>query len=220
VKLVKRRVTIASPFRIPRFLGYVALYLALTAGSFVLAKTAMELSASPHAAAQTSLKAALRFAPRITVRDAGLPRTLRIPRIGVEADIEQVGLTNEGAMDVPQDYWRVGWYELGPRPGEQGNAVIAGHLDTMTGAAVFARLPDLRAGDEIEVEDAKGKTRTFIVERKTSFKDEDAPLDEIFGTATSAHLNLITCGGAWDEKAGHYKERIVIFAKLQASNDS
>ena len=58
------------------------------------------------------------------------PRRLTIPSIGVDAGSEYVGLTADGAMGVPKDPSKAAWYSLGPRPGEPGNAVVAGHVGT------------------------------------------------------------------------------------------
>jgi hypothetical protein len=67
----------------------------------------------------------------------GLPVRLRIPAIAVDAAVEHVGLTPDGAMDVPASYADVAWYTLGPKPGEPGNAAIAGHLDSPTARTAF-----------------------------------------------------------------------------------
>lgn len=56
------------------------------------------------------------------------PVRLKIPKINIDAAIESVGLTPEGAMDVPKSHTNVAWFNLGPRPGEQGSAVINGHF--------------------------------------------------------------------------------------------
>jgi sortase A len=153
--------------------------------------------------------------PRIEVHAAGLPLALRIPAIGVDAPIEQVGLTAEGAMDTPKDWWNVGWYSPGVRPGETGNAVIAGHFDSDTGAAVFWKLGKLKPGDSMDVTDDRGETHTFVVDRLARFDDSNAPMQEIFGTASGTHLNLITCAGVWDAKAHRYGKRLVVFTTLQ-----
>src|SRR5947209_11124825 len=86
------------------------------------------------------------------VPPVGLPVRLRIPAIEVDAEVEQVGLTPDEAMDVPRDPHHVAWYNLGPRPGEWGNAVIDGHVDYHgIGPVVFWRLHELQAGDELIV---------------------------------------------------------------------
>src|SRR5947209_4775978 len=61
-----------------------------------------------------------------------LPTQLLIPAIHVDAPVEQVGTTEDGAMDVPKEWEDVGWFEKGYRPGQSGSAVVAGHLDSTT----------------------------------------------------------------------------------------
>lgn len=71
-----------------------------------------------------------------------MPLRLSLPRLRIDADVEQVGLAPDGAMDVPERFDTVGWYRLGARPGELGNAVLAGHLDAKTAPAIFWRLKE------------------------------------------------------------------------------
>src|SRR4029450_3741696 len=58
----------------------------------------------------------------------GRPVSLRIPAIGGDARGVPVGLGPGRAMEVPA-VDLAGWYELGPRPGAAGPAVIVGHVD-------------------------------------------------------------------------------------------
>lgn len=144
-------------------------------------------------------------------RDPGLPVRLRIPSIEVDAAIESVGLTSKGAMDVPKDPNDAGWYNLGPRPGESGSAVLAGHLDWYKGkTAIFQYLSKLREGDLLSVETDKGRFFTFVVrEIRTYRPDEYVP--EVFLKSDGIHLNLITCGGIWDSVQKIYRERLIVF---------
>jgi hypothetical protein len=79
------------------------------------------------------------------------PARLEIPAIGVSSSLVRLGLEPDGAMQVPDDYQVAGWFTGGPQPGQLGPAVIAGHVDSRTGPAVFYRLRDLRPGDQIRV---------------------------------------------------------------------
>jgi len=89
-------------------------------------------------------------------------------------------------------------FDLGPRPGERGSAVIAGHLDGKNGeAGVFVNLDKLKTGDKLYVEDGKGTSTTFIVRGSHAYNPGYA--DDVFSGTNSAHLNLITCDGVWDE---------------------
>ena len=146
------------------------------------------------------------------VATVGLPSRLTINTgsVQVDAPVEYVGLTPERAMETPDGWWNVGWYELGPRPGEVGNAVLAGHLDSTSGPAVFWDLAKLQIGDEVSVTDEFGDMIRFVVRRMEVYGATDAPLNLIFGPTEGAHLNLITCQGTFSGSAG-YDSRLVVF---------
>ncbi|PIR13819.1 sortase [Candidatus Falkowbacteria bacterium CG11_big_fil_rev_8_21_14_0_20_39_10] len=142
----------------------------------------------------------------------GLPVRLKIPVISVDSAVIPVGLTPDGAMDVPKDPAEVAWYSLGPRPGESGSAVIAGHYDWIKNIlAVFDNLHKLSKGDKISVEDENGVATTFVVrEIRIYGKDEDA--SNVFGSDDDkAHLNLITCTGVWNKAKKIYSNRLIVF---------
>ncbi len=148
---------------------------------------------------------------------AGVPVRLEIPAIGVDAVIEHVGLTAERAMDVPQDWMNVAWYEGGPMPGATGNSVIAGHFDTSTGGpAVFWMLNRLSPGDEAIITYEGGDRYTFIVQElaEYDYDAKDDVIDTIFGESLAPNLNLITCQGVWDYGNGTYNKRLVVFTEL------
>ncbi|WP_419876135.1 class F sortase [Candidatus Pristimantibacillus sp. PTI5] len=144
-----------------------------------------------------------------------IPTTISIPAIDVKAAIENVGTMENGQMGVPQHIDGVGWFEPGTKPGAKGNAVMAGHVDSLTGPAVFYKLDRLKAGDEIIVSDKEGTTRTFIVMDKQRYPREEAPLEDIFGFSYQSHLNLITCTGEFNDEAKTHEERLVIYTELK-----
>lgn len=142
----------------------------------------------------------------------GSPEQLRIARLKITAHVVPVGLAADGSMQSPQTWEDVGWYSLGAKPGEAGNAVIAGHLDSDTSTAVFWHLKDVVIGDEITVTDDGGTSRTFVVRDKRTYPSDSAPLSQIFGPRDAASLNLVTCSGTWDTARKRYTERLVIFS--------
>jgi len=145
------------------------------------------------------------------------PVRLIIPAIGVNANIQSVGLAwqNNGEMGIPTNFTDVGWYNQGPRPGAPGSAVIDGHLDGKNvPEAVFYHLGDLKPGDLVEVVDAGGKTLQFRV-TSTKLYDYNAPTTDIFSSNdTKEHLNLITCAGDWIPTQKLYNQRVVVFTEL------
>ncbi|MGP1906773.1 sortase domain-containing protein [Metabacillus sp. JX24] len=144
-----------------------------------------------------------------------IPATVEIPSINVNASIEQVGILDNGQMGVPEDINNVGWFEPGVKPGSRGSAVLAGHVDSKTGPAIFFDLKKVKEGDEIIVKDQNGTALTFIVKKQESYERSSAPIDEIFQTSEGQYLNLITCTGTFDRSAGTHEERLVVFAELK-----
>jgi len=141
--------------------------------------------------------------------------TLNIPSLGTKAKIEAVGLTATGNMNAPVNAKKVGWYKFGPRPGQIGNAVIDGHLDTYTtSSGVFKNLNQLKTGDDVYVATAQNQMLHFKVNHAETYNAADAPLQTIFGSSDKAHLNLITCTGAWDPKSHQYTQRLVVYTDL------
>lgn len=140
------------------------------------------------------------------------PATITIPAIGVQAPIVGVGLQADGAMQVPEPD-QVGWYKLGPRPGDGGPAVLIGHVYyRRTGPAVFYRLGELRPGDEILIGQHGGATTRFLVGRLERHPKTALPTKRIWTGATRPLLRLITCGGSLDRSTGHYRENLIVYA--------
>lgn len=148
---------------------------------------------------------------------AGIPARLKIPKIGVDALVEPMGLTADGDMEAPSGAKTVGWYKFGITPGNKGSAVMDGHFGTWENGdkSVFDDLSKLVAGDSLIVEDDKGVVTKFIVRKlQTLGKDDDATA--VFTSNDGkAHLNLITCQGDWIDSESTRSDRLVVFADRQ-----
>jgi len=145
------------------------------------------------------------------------PLRLVIPSIGVNAFVEQLGIQANGDLATPTQHpWDdVGWYKLGPLPGERGSAVIDGHLDRPGGSwAVFWRLSDMRVGNEVLVVNGAGKTLHFRVTRMAFYTPQVAPIQDIFGNSGGIYLNLLTCAGDWIPSEKQTTLRLVVYTSL------
>jgi LPXTG-site transpeptidase (sortase) family protein len=140
---------------------------------------------------------------------------LLIPSIGVDSQIEYVGQTPSGAMDVPVKPENVAWYKLGTPVGSRGSAVITGHLDYYaTGKAVFWDLNKLQVGDTYSIVTSTGRRLTFRVTKTEIYEVSQVPLSVIFGPSSTADLNLITCDGAFNASNADYSRRLVVYSTL------
>jgi sortase A len=148
-----------------------------------------------------------------TSTDTGLPVRLRIPKIGVDAALEYVGLTADGEMGVPEGPSNAAWFDAGPRPGEEGTAVIDGHYGWKDDIpAVFDDLIKLQKGDKIYVEDQGGTTIAFVVRDVRTYAENESTSGVFVSSDGKVHLNLITCEGVWSAASKSYSERLVVFA--------
>jgi sortase (surface protein transpeptidase) len=144
-----------------------------------------------------------------------LPTRVRIPSIGVDGELEELGRASDGTIEVPA-WHRAGWYVDGPRPGLPGPAVILGHVDSVDGPAVFARLGELRPGEEVLVDRDDGSVATFAVDRLERHPKDRFPTEAVYAPTLEAGLRLVTCGGSFDRTTGHYRENVVAFATLRS----
>lgn len=169
----------------------------------------VSLSLAPTAEAKTTTESAV-----LPITE---PTRLVIPKIGVSAKIVPVGLTPSGAMAVPPNFTDVAWFRLGVKPGEKGQAVMNGHLDTgWNSKGVFQNLYQLEPGDVISILDQNKRTLNFKVIRSQLYDASDAPVEKIFGMSNEVLLNLITCDGVWNSDARAYDRRLVVFAKFDS----
>ncbi|GAA2201543.1 MULTISPECIES: class F sortase [Streptomyces] len=145
------------------------------------------------------------------------PTRLRIPKISVDAPFTALAIGASGQLQPPPaaDTNLVGWYADGTSPGEEGTAIIAGHVDTMTSAAVFAELDRLRPGDRFSVERADGRTAEFVVDSAETFAKDDFPSERVYADASRPEVRLITCAGDYDRTVRDYTDNLVVFAHLE-----
>lgn len=144
------------------------------------------------------------------------PTRVYIPQIDTDVEVFAADAEEDGTPPAPdeEDAQRAAWYRGGPSPGEQGPALLLGHLDTKDGPAAFARLGTLRPGAEVHIELDDGNSVTFAVDSVEQYPRTDFPDDRVYGPTRTPQLRLITCGGNWTEKDG-YDANIVAFASLK-----
>ncbi|MEI6288627.1 MAG: class F sortase [bacterium] len=77
---------------------------------------------------------------------------------------------------------------------------------------VFNNLSKLKVGDKLYIEDEKQQIITFVVRQSRSYNLKADATNVFISDDGKAHLNLITCEGAWNSKTQSYPKRLVIFA--------
>lgn len=153
-----------------------------------------------------------RPAASTTPRRVARPRRIRIPAIGVSAPVIRIGLNKDRTIQVPKDFGETGWYRYGPKPGENGPAVIVGHVDSKTGPAVFYRLRELKRGNRILIRRGDGTTVRFRVNGLERWPKAEFPTRRVYGRTRGPVLRLVTCSGAFNSSSGHYVDNTIVFA--------
>ncbi|MDB5266235.1 MAG: peptidase sortase [Parcubacteria group bacterium] len=154
------------------------------------------------------------IAPKPVVQSA-YPTRLAIPSLGIDANVQHVGINAKGNMATPNNFTDVSWYKPGTVPGEIGSAVMAGHVDNgLALSGVFKHLEDLKPGDDVYVTRGDGTTLHFRVDEAILYPYQDVPTSSVFTSADGIHLNLVTCTGDWVPGQKTYDQRLVVYTTL------
>lgn len=142
----------------------------------------------------------------------GVPIRLRIPTLHVDTALDRLVRLPDGSLSTPARWEVPGWYAGGPRPGEVGPAVIAGHVDSTSGPAVFFGLRRLRPGASVDVVTRGGRTLHFVVADVRRVPKNRFPTALVYGPQPVPVLRLVTCTGDFDRSAHSYVDNLVVSA--------
>lgn len=147
---------------------------------------------------------------------AGEPKTLRVPKLGIETFIQNLGVDQNKQVATPNNVHLAGWYNQSVKPGEAGLSVVVGHVTGVRSDGVFKNLSTLDVGDEIEVVKGDGSTVTYTVFATRRVREADAAA-ALFSQEPrlTSQLNLITCAGTFDKQANAYPDRFIAQATLR-----
>ena len=143
-----------------------------------------------------------------------VPVRLIVPALGISTSVGQLGLLADHQVQVPTSVHTVGWFHLGPSPGQVGSSVILGHVDSYLGPGIFFNIKTLHVGDLIEVVLDDGVTSLFRVLDVVQYSKTNFPDALVYGTSGARLLNLVTCGGTFNHLTGSYESNIVVFSRL------
>ncbi|MCF0094946.1 class F sortase [Micromonospora sp. MH99] len=142
------------------------------------------------------------------------PVRVSIPSLRATAATVALGLAPDGAMQVPDSATDVGWFTRAPVPGALGPAVLAGHVNWKGRRGAFFDLGRLTPGAGITVDRQDGSTAMFTVTKVEQYPKDRFPTDEVYGATDHAALRLITCGGEFDGTTRHYRDNVIVYARL------
>lgn len=144
------------------------------------------------------------------------PKYISLPTIHAQGYLQWVGIDQHKAIAVPNNIHMAGWYVDSQPPGEKGLSIIAGHVDGRKMDGIFKDLDKLQSNDEFRVTFGDDSTKTFVVQEVVRVPAAEAA-STLFSQEPSiiGQLNLITCGGTFDQKTRSYQDRVIVIAKRQ-----
>ena len=139
------------------------------------------------------------------------PVRLSIDRIFVDDAVVEVGLEDDGELEVPGAS-EIGWYRYGAAPGHPGATVLAAHVTWNGEYGPFLNLGELEPGDRVGVELEDGSERIYEVVERTMYDKDGLPRERIWRNTGDEALVLITCGGDFNPDISRYRQNIVVYA--------
>jgi LPXTG-site transpeptidase (sortase) family protein len=146
-------------------------------------------------------------------RAQGYAVRLAIPAIDVDTVVEQGGIVQDSNGEPTWQtlpYVAVHYGDLTSLIGAPGNAVIAGHVVTLSEGNVFRLLYKLEIDDQVAVWDQWDREHEFRVVAVKLVPPWDT---SVMDATPDETLTLITCGGTFDRVKRQFSERLIVITK-------
>ena len=145
-----------------------------------------------------------------------MPKKLTITTLGLNLDIIEIGVAEDGSMETPKDWNLAGWFNKSGKPGQSRNLIINGHYDNSSGGpAAFYKLKSVKEGDTVDVLDSYGRIYSYkVIELGYVDIKDPSRLQILENEEGKSTLTLITCGGVWLPSEGTYNKRLVVKGEL------
>lgn len=143
-----------------------------------------------------------------------LPRRLIIPSLDINGLIQEVGITDNKQVAVPNNIHFGGWLVDSQIPGKQGLSIIDGHVGGVYSPGIFNQLAQAVPGTKFEIEFGDYSKKQFsIIEIKQLPEADSANFLFKKNPDVDKQLNLITCGGDYDKNTKTFVDRVVVVAE-------
>jgi len=150
----------------------------------------------------------------VTGVQASRPVRLRLGRLRIDAPVSPVGIdVRKGILAIPGSLRRLGWWTDGSAPTDRSGAVlVAGHIDgACSRIGAFFALRLAHAGDVIDLTTANEAVHRYTVTSVRTYPKNRLPLD-VYSRGGAPRLVLVTCGGPFNARLGHYRDNVVVTA--------
>jgi len=161
----------------------------------------------------------------VVPNEPGVPVTVIVAGHQVNAPVSADRLNADGTLYVPPNPRAVSWASQDMAPGSSsGTIILVGHVNYGGAVGAFSDLADYRVGQIITLVLADGRRLKYAVAAQPLEvnKDKLSPRrEELFdqtysygpaGRPKTGRLLLLSCGGTFDNRTGHYESNIFVYA--------
>jgi len=141
-----------------------------------------------------------------------LPIThLRVPSIDLDTQVVSAPLVeHDGASTWGVPKFVAGHADGSAGAGQPGNAILIGHVTSLTLGNVFEHLDGVRPGDPIRIASSEKQFEYRVVEVHDVSRTDVSVLE----STQTPSVTLITCSGLWLPTVWDYAQRLVVRADL------
>lgn len=163
--------------------------------------------------------------PAVAAVKPGVPVTVIAGDHQLRAPVSANRLHADGSLYVPPDSRAVSWASQDMAPGsEHGTIILVGHINYRGVEGAFSDLASYRVGQIITLVLADGRRMKYAVAAPPIEVNKDKVgqrRQELFdqthsyglpGHPKSGRLLLLSCGGVFDNRTGHYESNIFVYA--------
>lgn len=152
------------------------------------------------------------LAEHVTAPDT--PRILQIPKLKVNARVNQVGASLNGEPIAPGNIYDTGWFDDSVKPGAVGAVLINGHATGPTKNGVFANLDNLSVADQIILEKGDRTKITYKVVKVQTYPADRLDMSVAMQPIEPGKkgLNIMTTTSRYRLSIETSLERTIVFA--------
>lgn len=164
-------------------------------------------------------------AVRVEPVKVGVPVQVVVAGHRLKTKVSADPMNKDGSLFVPKDPTLVSWGSQQVAPGSgYGTTILVAHINSDGVAGAFSDLAEYKVGEVITVVLADGRRMRYGVVAPPIEVNKDnvaSRRQELFdqtgsyglpGRAKSGRLLLLSCGGAFDNRTGHYESNIFVYA--------
>jgi Sortase domain len=141
------------------------------------------------------------------------PTRLQVPTANFDLSVAPLSVDSKRRVLAPANPEAVGWWRASR---DDSPIVFVGHLDSREGPAAFYFVKRLRKGQPISVRFSDGQTKAFVVRSTERVEKNDFPTAKVY-VANPGEIRLVTCGGKFNRRTGHYEDNVIVYASVLAS---